>query len=155
MPEARQAGFTLVELMVALLIGSIVVLGAGYLFFTTFQTFQKVDELSRKQEAVIFAAHTLSEKLRQENGNYELTCEVNNEDDQCECTLSDKNEKQPLVTFLQSFDEGSSKEDCQEIELIDDDNIISLPLEENGKDIMFKVTNRPRVLNEYLSDEDD
>ncbi|WP_017431353.1 PilW family protein [Vreelandella jeotgali] len=151
---SRQTGFTLVELMVALLIGSIVVLGAGYLFFTTFQTFQKVDELSRKQEAVIFAAHTLSSSIRKGKEDYELKCKKL--DDQCRCTLIDENnDGQPVVTFSRSFDEGSSKEDCQEIELIDDDNIISLPLEENGKDIMFKVTNRPRVLNEYLSDEDD
>ncbi|WP_399498923.1 PilW family protein [Streptomyces sp. P17] len=50
----RQSGFTLVELMVAMAIGTLITLGAGQLFLTTFQTFKKVDELSRKQESLVF-----------------------------------------------------------------------------------------------------
>ena len=138
MPASRQAGFTLVELMVAMLVGSIVVLGAGYLCLTTLQTFQKVDELSRKQETVIFAAHTLSAGIRQSKDDgegmpYTLQCQINKDkDDQCECTLQDIDKNQPLVTFPRSL-EGSdwSKDDCEEKDLLVDKGDvveISLPL---------------------------
>lgn len=49
-----QQGFSLVELMVAMAIGTVIILGAGQLFLITFQTFKTVDELSRKQESLIF-----------------------------------------------------------------------------------------------------
>lgn len=161
MPESRQAGFTLVELMVALLIGSIVVLGAGYLFFTTFQTFQKVDELSRKQETVIFAAHTLSDGIRQsEDGDsllYDLQCEVNkDEDGQCQCTLRDmdgKNAGEPLLTFDGSW----SKDDCEDKELLGDKgNLvkITLPLEKKGDSLKFRVAKRQPILEKYLDGDD-
>ena len=61
----KQKGFTLVELMVAMAIGSIIILGAGQLFLTTFQTFRKVDEVSRKQEAQIFIPQRIIEEVRQ------------------------------------------------------------------------------------------
>lgn len=60
----RQSGFTLVELMVAMAIGTLVILGAGQLFLTTFQTFKKVDELSRKQEALIFFTSEVGKNIR-------------------------------------------------------------------------------------------
>jgi len=157
MPASRQAGFTLVELMVAMLVGSIVVLGAGYLCLTTLQTFQKVDELSRKQETVIFAAHTLSAGVRQSKEHYELTCEVSS-NDQCECTLQDTDENQPLVTFPRSL-EGSdwSKDDCEEKDLLVDKGDvveISLPLEKNGESLTFRVAKREPILNAYLGNDD-
>lgn len=144
MPIPRQAGFTLVELMVALLIGSIVVLGAGSLFLTTLQTFQKVDELSRKQEAVIFAAHTLSEHIRLEKDDYELTCKV--KDSRCECTLDNTEEDEPVVTFHRPSGSG-----CAENDLIDEQGskfVISLPLEKNGEKLIFWVTPRDPVIKE-------
>lgn len=72
MPSQRQAGFTLVELMVAMAIGTIIILGAGQLFLTTFQTFQKVDELNRKQEIVIFATSRLVNAYRKSETGYTL-----------------------------------------------------------------------------------
>ena len=48
----RQSGFTLVELMVAMAIGTVIILGAGQLFLTTFQTFDKVRDLSN--ELILF-----------------------------------------------------------------------------------------------------
>lgn len=59
-----ESGFTLVELMVAMTIGTVIVLGAGQLFLTTFQTFRIVDELSRKQEALIFITEALVQDVR-------------------------------------------------------------------------------------------
>ncbi|BBI64303.1 hypothetical protein HSBAA_56090 [Vreelandella sulfidaeris] len=50
--KQRQGGFTLVELMVAMAIGTVIILGLVN-FLTTFQTFQTVDKVSRKQETLI------------------------------------------------------------------------------------------------------
>lgn len=167
MPASRQAGFTLIELMVALLVGSIVVLGAGYLFLTTLQTFQTVNELSRKQETVIFAAHTLSVGIRQskegEEAPYELKCEVAskpNASDQCECTLRDtspENKNQPLVTFPRPLESAEpSDADCtvEDIDFAEDVVSISLPLEKNGEAITFQVAKRQPILDKYLGTED-
>ena len=72
----KQKGFTLVELMVAMAIGTVIILGAGQLFLTTFQTFRTVDELSRKQENLIFIAQRVSSEIRQNGpGRYTLECE--------------------------------------------------------------------------------
>ncbi len=60
----RQAGFTLIELMVALLIGLIVILGAGQLFLMGFQTFRQIELLSNKQAALTFATETLIRDIR-------------------------------------------------------------------------------------------
>ncbi|GAA3906297.1 hypothetical protein GCM10022228_15670 [Halomonas cibimaris] len=161
MPASRQAGFTLVELMVALLIGSLVVLGAGSLFLTTLQTFNKVDELSRKQEAVIFAAHTLSESIRSGDGEYKLKCQINKDkDDQCECTLSDDaRQGQPLLTFQRPLKSAELSPESCALENPPDfsQNVvrISLPLEKGGKAIKFRVAKRQPVLNAYLDDDGD
>lgn len=160
---SRQAGFTLIELMVALLVGSIVVLGAGYLFLTTLQTFQTVGELSRKQETVIFAAHTLSVGIRQ-GKDYGLQCEVNkdeNKDDQCECTLRDtsqENKNQPLVTFDRPLESAEpSDEDCAVEEPNWSDTVVTipLPLEKGGEIIEFRVTKRQPILDNYLGEAPD
>ena len=162
---SRQAGFTLIELMVALLVGSLVVLGAGSLFLTTLQTFQTVGELSRKQETVIFAAHTLSAGIRQSKDDgegmpYTLQCQINKDkDDQCECTLQDIDKNQPLVTFTRSL-EGSdgSEDDCEEKDLLDDNGDvvnISLPLEKGGESLMFRVAKRQPILDDYLNGDGD
>ena len=166
MHASRQAGFTLVELMVAMLVGSIVVLGAGYLFLTTLQTFQKVDELSRKQETVIFAAHTLSAGIRQSKDGkkppYDLQCEVNKEeDDQCKCTLRDtspENKNQPLVTFDRPLDSAKpSDKDCALENPPDfEKNVVKipLPLEAQGEALTFRVAKRQPILNKYLGNDD-
>lgn len=60
----KQKGFTLVELMVAMAIGTVIILGAGQLFLTTFQTFKTVDELSRKQESLIFITEVMVKDIR-------------------------------------------------------------------------------------------
>lgn len=156
---SRQAGFTLIELMVALLVGSIVVLGAGYLFLTTLQTFQTVGELSRKQETVIFTAHTLSAGIRQgkedEEAPYELMCEVRS-DDQCECTLSDEaREGQPLVTFDRPLESAEpSDEDCAVEEPNWSDTVVTipLPLEKGGEALEFRVAKREPILDKYLGE---
>ena len=60
----RQAGVSLVELMVALTIGAVIILGAGGLYLSALTTFQQVDALSRRQETLIFVAETLIRDIR-------------------------------------------------------------------------------------------
>ncbi|MBA2780577.1 PilW family protein [Billgrantia kenyensis] len=60
----RQAGFTLIELMVALVIGLVIILGAGQLFLMGFQTFRQIELLSNKQAALTFATETLIRDIR-------------------------------------------------------------------------------------------
>ncbi|MDR5907154.1 PilW family protein [Franzmannia qiaohouensis] len=60
----RNGGFSLVELMIAMVIGLVIVLGAGQLFMTVFQTNRQVETLSEKQAAVNFAVETLLRDVR-------------------------------------------------------------------------------------------
>ncbi|WP_404413312.1 prepilin-type N-terminal cleavage/methylation domain-containing protein [Vreelandella aquamarina] len=64
MYKNTQTGFSLVELLIALAVGSLVIIGAGKLFIETLETYDKVEKISRKQEAVVFAAHTLVNHYR-------------------------------------------------------------------------------------------
>ena len=60
----RSGGFSLVELMVAMVIGLIIILGAGQLFLTVFQTNRQVETLSEKQAAVNFSIESLLRDIR-------------------------------------------------------------------------------------------
>ena len=107
----RQQGFTLVELMVALAIGTVIILGAGQLFLTTFQTFQRVDQVSRKQEALIFAVSTLTEAGRKGDlANYAIVPDERSSDssNRYYCVLQDEVQNQPIVDLAQ-VDDGA---DC-------------------------------------------
>lgn len=63
----RQSGFSLIELMVALVIGLIIILGAGQLFLMGFQTFRQTELLGNKQAALTFATETLIRDIRRAN----------------------------------------------------------------------------------------
>ena len=65
----RNRGFSLVELMVALVIGLIIILGAGQLFLTVFQTNRQVETLSEKQAAINFSIETLLRDIRRAQGD--------------------------------------------------------------------------------------
>lgn len=94
----RQAGFTLVELMVALVIGLIIILGAGQLFLMGFQTFRQIELLGNKQAALTFATESLIRDIRRANldpvsgspeisfANGELRVEFTNNGDTGECS---------------------------------------------------------------------
>ncbi|GHE22607.1 PilW family protein [Halomonas urumqiensis] len=60
----RSAGFTLVELMVALVIGLIIVLGAGQLFLMGKQSYDRVAELANRQESLRYLADIVSLDIR-------------------------------------------------------------------------------------------
>ncbi|QNI04138.1 prepilin-type N-terminal cleavage/methylation domain-containing protein [Halomonas sp. SH5A2] len=159
--QKRQRGFTLVELMVAMVIGTIIILGAGQLFLTTFQTFQNVDQISRKQENLIFIAQRVTQEIRQsghdhDNPRFILECEVEQvkEKAQCTCTVSDTDRDQPLVSFPRDLSRDDISNQCAELayELIEpvpnNDALyrVSLPIENNGESIIFHVAHRDAVL---------
>lgn len=69
MKRLIQQGFSLVELMIALVIGLIIVLGAGQLFLMGMQSFRQVELLGNKQAALTFAADTLIRDIRRGNND--------------------------------------------------------------------------------------
>ncbi|MWJ29035.1 prepilin-type N-terminal cleavage/methylation domain-containing protein [Halomonas sediminis] len=139
----RQKGFTLVELMVAMVIGTIIVLGAGQLFLTTFQTFRQVDELSRKQETLIFAANTLVRSIRRgEIARFEIRSPDDSDWDAH--TIYDTQENDHVVGGLR---------ECGEEVLIVEDSVLSnvyivtLCLENEETPIVFRVADRRTIIN--------
>lgn len=105
--KQRQGGFTLVELMVAMTIGTVIILGAGQLFLTTFQTFQTVDKVSRKQETLIFAVSTLTAAGRKGDiGDYAIVADERGSDGGVRhyCVLQDELQNQPIVDLAQVDD---------------------------------------------------
>ena len=151
----NQQGFTLVELMVAMAIGTVIILGAGQLFLTTFQTFRTVDQVSRKQEALIFATSTLSEAGRKgEIANYAIVSDQRGSGNSTRyyCVLQDLEQKQPLVDLAQV--DGES--DCPALSAANNDDVsytITLPIgdcRESGEnmcdEIRFIITERNKVI---------
>ncbi|MDI5922438.1 prepilin-type N-terminal cleavage/methylation domain-containing protein [Halomonas sp. LR5S13] len=57
-------GFSLVELMIALVIGLIIVLGAGQLLLMGVQSFREMESLAKRQETIRYMADVLSEDIR-------------------------------------------------------------------------------------------
>lgn len=62
--KIRDSGFSLVELMVALLIGLLIILGAGQLFLLSIKNFKQVELLSNKQAALTFVADMVLRDVR-------------------------------------------------------------------------------------------
>lgn len=62
--RVRQRGFSLVELMVAMVIGFIVVGAVGYLYLGTRQAFRVQSNLSGIQESARYALNTLAQDIR-------------------------------------------------------------------------------------------
>lgn len=112
MVNTRQVGFTLVEVMVAMVIGAVIILGAGQLLLTTVTTFTRVETISRQQEAVIFAAEALTEDVRHGVGHrYEISESLINDST---CAL--RRNGQPLIEGLYK---GSR--DCHTVNLFEQD----------------------------------
>lgn len=159
-----QSGFTLLELMVAMAIGTVIILGAGQLFLTTFQTFKEVDKVSRKQENLMFIAQSITREIRQQGpGRFTLECEAKQvqEKQQCTCTVADADEgNQPLVSFLKDLPGDDIASQCAEPKRNLGESVpgndalyrVSLPIENNGESVVVHVTHRAKVLN---TNEDD
>ncbi|MEA2120276.1 PilW family protein [Halovibrio sp. HP20-50] len=151
----RQGGFTLVELMVAMAIGTVIILGAGQLFLTTFQTFQTVDQVSRKQETLIFAVSTLAEAGRKGNiGNYAIAPDERNSDSGTRyyCVLQDEVRNQPVVDLAQ-VDDATACSTLSEPDGDDVSHIVTLPIGDCREGasatcdkITFTVSERDKVI---------
>jgi len=64
MRNARRAGFTIVELMVALAIGSVLLLALAAMFIGTSQSRNELDKSSRQIEGGRYAVQVLSDEIR-------------------------------------------------------------------------------------------
>ncbi len=64
MPREKQRGFSLIELMIAMTIGFIVLVGIGYLFLGSSQAFRSMDNLSRMQESARYVLEVMSRDIR-------------------------------------------------------------------------------------------
>lgn len=60
----RQSGFTLIELMVALVLGLLVVLGATQLFLTSSQSFRSIEDVNKRQEVVSYISNIIGYEFR-------------------------------------------------------------------------------------------
>ena len=64
-PQTTQAGFTLVELLVAMVIGLLVMAGATQLFISSQQSYRFQTALADMQDTGRFALDTMARELRQ------------------------------------------------------------------------------------------
>lgn len=62
--RSAQGGFSLVELLVAMLMGSLVVLAAGHLYLVTLGTFHDTRRLSYHHDTLVFVTTALLDDLR-------------------------------------------------------------------------------------------
>ncbi|TDX24208.1 prepilin-type N-terminal cleavage/methylation domain-containing protein [Modicisalibacter xianhensis] len=69
----RQGGFTLIELMIAMVIGLIILLGASQIFLASQQSFERVEQLNDRQEVLRFLADSVSLDVRTADSNMEVT----------------------------------------------------------------------------------
>ncbi|MDN6180519.1 MAG: prepilin-type N-terminal cleavage/methylation domain-containing protein [Halomonas subglaciescola] len=171
MQVRTQQGFTLIEMMVAMVLGTVIILGAGHLFLTTFKTFQEVDALSRKQEAIVFSTQTIMSEIRKYHDDsdpddrlYTIACKM--EDSGCDCTIYDNRQSgtpEPVVSFPKLLQDAEKKHDaidCKQDTLLYqrvDDELsyeVTLPLEAPVKvdnawepgNITFRVAHRDDVI---------
>ena len=59
-----QRGFRLVELMIAITLGSLVVAGVGYLYLGSRQSFRNTENMARMQESARYALDTMARDIR-------------------------------------------------------------------------------------------
>lgn len=154
--QQHQGGFTLVELMVAMAIGTVIILGAGQLFLTTFQTFQAVDKVSRKQETLIFAVTTLTEAGRKGDfGDFAIVSDERSFESGTRhyCVLQDEVQNQPVVDLAQVDDAT----DCPTLSEFSGDDVsylVTLPIGDCRKgvdatcdQIIFTVSERKKAIS--------
>lgn len=153
----QQTGFTLVELMVAMAVGSIIILGAGYLFLTTFQTFKKVEEISRKQETLVFSAFAIIDGVRggDDGGSgYSIECAWAEDEQACKCDIDDVEKSQPILSFEKDVVEDQCAsgpvDPSKSSDTYDYLYEVNFPFENDGEPITFHVANRDEVLKEYF-----
>lgn len=148
-----QRGFTLTELLVALAISVILMLGAGQLFLSTLTTFRQVDALGRQQESLVYLTTILSESLRRHgaiasNGEPLFHLQCLQRTLTCRCTVQDMQQAQPLISFDTSGNTACKRDEPLGLSAGSSRGIsvVSLPLGPQGRDVHFYVTLRGSVL---------
>lgn len=104
----RQQGFSLVELMIALVVGLIITMGAGQLFLTGLQNYRQVELLGNKQAALTFAAEMVIRDIRRAD-NASISWDASGEPD--------------ILTL--AFTAMSSADGCSAGELVERDYYVS------------------------------
>ncbi|MDL4863713.1 hypothetical protein DKQ62_15360 [Halomonas elongata] len=97
--RVAESGVSLVELLVALAVSMLVLLGAGRLYLGGVENLARVDDLGERQEAMTLGALFLLRDIRRggvEPGRYKLVDAVNGEG----CSLHDSVSGEPLVDGL-------------------------------------------------------
>ncbi len=69
MQTKKQSGFSLVELMIALLLGTLIIAAAGGIFIANRQTFRSTDNLGRVQEGMRTSFELMARDIREAAGN--------------------------------------------------------------------------------------
>lgn len=64
MGDGHQQGFTLIELMVSLVIGLIIILGASQLFIASRESFDRIEILAERQQSLRFLSDSISLDVR-------------------------------------------------------------------------------------------
>ncbi|WP_447894509.1 PilW family protein [Vreelandella sp. GE22] len=102
-----QAGFTLVELLVAMVIGVLVIMGATQLFVASQRSYQITTALANMQDTGRFALETLSRELRQ--AGFRGSC-VSPPPPDDNTTLSVQGHAQPDSSLINALPEAHSIE---------------------------------------------
>lgn len=97
----HQAGLSLVELLVAMLIGSVVLLAATEALRNIHQLDQHTRQLAQRQAAVVYAFDVMAARLRSGKAN-QSSFELRESDIDGICTLHDSQSGQPLIDGLAS-----------------------------------------------------
>ncbi|MDT8894890.1 prepilin-type N-terminal cleavage/methylation domain-containing protein [Halomonas sp. I1] len=131
-----ERGVSLVELLVALSIGMLVLLGAGRLYLGGVENLARVDDLGERQEAVSLGVMFLLRDIRRggvDPGRYILVEAASGEG----CTLHDSVAGEPLVDGL-----AATAGSCAASE----------PLRANvgGRTGLYRITLRPLGISEPL-----
>ena len=154
MINKQQKGFTLVELMVAIAVGFLVIIGAGKLFIETLETYDKVEKISRKQEAVVFAAHTLVNHYRNRADDSAVEYSIKEDGkEECKIIKEDKDEdKESSNLVIDGLSKEKGKENGCDYFLTDMDNgltkikLIFPAGNDENETLVFKVMNRQKAI---------
>lgn len=156
MRKSPQEGFSLVELMIALAIGLIIVLGAGQLFLTGFQSFKKIEALSIKQSALTFAADVLLRDIRRANNetidfdNSPATLTLEVDGDLVSYTMSEGGEGWSLLLDDEPIVDGFKDANSFNVDISNKDKgvyKVAFDLVEEDAAVVFHAVNRTEALN--------
>jgi len=138
----RQSGFSLVELMVAMVIGLVIILGAGQLFLNGFQSFRQVEALGNKQAALTFVSDVVVREMRR--GEFDMDrYKLKDAEDGESCTLFDTVDDQPIVDGLSDESGCSGKLDVTEnADSVDGLYRVTLSLQGEASAFEFYAMNR-------------